>query len=394
MSSIAAWKRTEPDPLMASWHLITPEFPPLIGGVSDHARVLAEAAVRHGLDVHVWGPAGSGPLAGVRVHDTLGRFTPADFERTGEELDRCAPPRRIVLQWVPHGYGRRGMNVAFARWIARRARAGDALDVIVHEPFVDFIGGSWMQPARAVVQRYMTRTVLRPAGGVWMSIPGWRPRLLSPWVGLSSTPRVLPIPGTIPVNHDPAAIERLRAKVSGGEVVVGYFGAGGEYAERALRHTVESLGQAGREAAILCIGRGSEAVVARLKASVPGYKGSLSSTGAVRDHVLSQHLQICDVLLQPYQDGVSGRRTTTISALEHGVPVATTFGKLSEPFWRETAAVETAPAAAPRQLAEAVEVLLDPARNAAARLAAARLYDTRFTPAVALEPLFADTCAS
>jgi glycosyltransferase involved in cell wall biosynthesis len=96
------------------------------------------------------------------------------------------------------------------------------------------------------------------------------------------------------------------------------------------------------------------------------------------------------VLLQPYQDGVSGRRTTTISALEHGIPVATTCGELSEPFWAGSQAVETVPAGDPASLAAAVSRLLDPTRNAAARAAARRLYKERFQPSVALAPLFAD----
>jgi hypothetical protein len=376
---------------MCSWHLITPEFPPLLGGVSNHSRVLAEMAVQHGFDVHVWGPAGSGPMHGVEVHDTLGVFAREDFDRTDALLDRHAAPRRIVLQWVPHGYGRRGMNLTFARWIEKRARGGDVLDVIVHEPFVDYFGASLMQPVRAIVQRRMARRVLRPARRVWMSIPGWQPRLSTTLIGSTSAPRVLPVPGTIPVHHDPAAIERLRAEVGGDAAcVVGYFGAGGDYAEHALRITLAALGRERRRAAVLCIGRGSEEVAARLRATVPGYDAPVRGTGAISEPVLSQHLQVCDVLLQPYEDGVSGRRTTTISALEHGIPVATTFGKLSEPYWKETPAVETVPAGELQRLPAAVDTILASSRNTAARQAARRLYDARFTPAVALEPLFAD----
>jgi hypothetical protein len=52
--------------------------------------------------------------------------------------------------------------------------------------------------------------------------------------------------------------------------------------------------------------------------------------------------------------------------------------------------VETVPASEPQLLAAAVEAVLDSSRNTAARQAARRLYDARFTPAVALQPLFAD----
>jgi glycosyltransferase involved in cell wall biosynthesis len=373
------------------WHVITPEFPPMIGGVSEHSRVLAQAAVSRGLDVHVWAPTGAHAFPGVEVHNTLGSFGAPDLARTERLLARYPDPRRLVLQWVPHGYGRRGLNVAFSKWIADRARSGDAVDVIVHEPFVDFFGGSWVQPARAVIQRYMTRTVLKSARRVWLSIPGWETRLRSPWVGLVEQPQVLPVPGTIPVNGDAVAIGRLRSVLLGSaDRLIGYFGAGGPYAERALALTITTLHDRRSAVALVCLGRGSEGVAARLSRAVPGFAGPVSATGGLTLEGLSQHLQACDVLLQPYPDGVSGRRTTTISALEHGVPVATTFGALSEPFWRETAAVETVPADDFACLASAIERLLDPSRNAAARATTHQLYNERFDPAVALAPLFAD----
>jgi hypothetical protein len=374
-----------------SWHLITPEFPPMVGGVSEHSRVLATAASARGLDVNVWAPAGAEALSGVQVHTTLGAFRAPDLARTDNALAQFAGPRRLVLQWVPHGFGQRGMNVTFARWIANRARSGDEVDVIVHEPFVDFFGGSWVQPARAVVQRYMARKVLESARRVWMSIPGWEKRLRSPWVGLRKQAGVLPVPSTIPVNTDVMAINDLRATLIGrADHVVGHFGAGGPYAEEALAATADGLRSRAWTISLVCMGRGSEDLAGRLAAAVPGFTGRISATGALTLDRLSQHLQACDVLLQPYPDGVSGRRTTTISALEHGTPVVTTFGALSEPFWRQTAAVEIVPAEEPGGLAHAVQQLLESSRNAAARAAARSLYEERFDPAVALAPLFAD----
>ena len=246
-------------------------------------------------------------------------------------------PRDLLVQWVPHGFGYRGMNVHFARWVARRAAKGDRVDVMVHEPFVDYFGGSWIQPARALVQRHMTRTVLRAARRVWMSIPGWEARLL-PMVRDASVLRVLPVPGTIPVDRSMAAVAEVRRRALGSASrLVGYFGAGGPYAEAALQAAVRDLTARRRDIAFLCIGRGSEEVAARLNAP------QVMATGAIDLTSLSHHLSACDVLLQPYVDGVSGRRTTTISALEHGIPVATTFGALSEPFWKDTEAVAVVP---------------------------------------------------
>jgi glycosyltransferase involved in cell wall biosynthesis len=373
---------------MNSWHLVTPEFPPALGGVSEHSRVLAEAAVGRGLDVHVW-TAGSAAvferMPGVEVHATLAAFGDDDLERTGRLLDAFPAPRTIVLQWVPHGYGRRGMNLRFATWMARRAAAGDRLDVMVHEPFVDYFGGSWIQPVRAVVQRSMTRAVLGAARRVWLSIPGWEERLSS-MLPPATPARVLPVPGTIPVDRDPAAVAAARARVIGGaRFVVGYFGTGGSYVDRALARTIAQIRATRPDIGFALIGRGTGELAGRLS----GLTG-IAATGSVPAAALSHYLQACDLLLQPYVDGVSGRRTTTVSALEHAVPVATTFGRLSEPFWRDTAAVETVAAAAPERLAAAVLRLLEPARNAEGRSAALALYAARFDPRVVLDPLFAD----
>jgi glycosyltransferase involved in cell wall biosynthesis len=377
---------------MDTLHLITCEFPPLIGGVSEHSRVLAQTAAARGLDVHVWSPAGGAPIEGVHVHDALGSFADADLARADQLLDQHVRPRRLIVQWVPHGYGRRGMNVAFSRWIASRAARGDELEVIVHEPFVNFAGRSWAQPIRAVVQRYMARQVLRAASRVWLSIPGWQSRLDSPWVRLPIAPRVLPVPATIPVDTDTEMIGELRAKLGGADLVrvVGYFGAGGPYAERALASIAAQLQNPESGLVLLCLGRGSDTLAARVQREVPQPNGRLIGTGTLPHALLSDYLQVCDVLVQPYEDGVSGRRTTTISALEHGLPVATTVGALSEPYWRESDAVETVPADRPASLAAAAHRLLDPERNARARIAARRLYKERFDPAVAFAPLFAD----
>ena len=47
--------------------------------------------------------------------------------------------------------------------------------------------------------------------------------------------------------------------------------------------------------------------------------------------------------------------------------MATTFGALSEPFWKETEAVAVVPSEAPHLLADATEHLLSDDRHAAAR---------------------------
>jgi glycosyltransferase involved in cell wall biosynthesis len=373
-------------------HLITCEYPPLMGGVSEHSRVVAEAAAAEGFEVNVWTSADGEDRQGVRVRPALGDCSSTALARADAALNAWPAPRRVIVQWVPHGYGRRGVNVGFSHWIRRRARAGDRIDLIVHEPFMDFFGPSffeWRQPAAALIQRYMTWTMVRAAARVWLTIPGWEPRLRLARRRGQPPPRTLPVPGTIPPVHDAAGVAALRhTLLNGRSKLVGYFGAGGRYPFDAIRSTVSALAaRGGGDTAFVCIGRGSDTLADGLRAAVSSSVVPVTGTGALeRDHV-SLHLQACDALLQPYPDGVSGRRTTTVSALEHAVPVATTIGWLSEPFWSETEAVEAVPAHATATLPAALFRLLAPSRNAAARASARALYRERFDPTRTLKAL-------
>ena len=254
---------------------------------------------------------------------------------------------------------------------------------------MDFFGGSWLQPPAAAVQRFMTRTVVRCAERVWLTIPGWEPRINGARQKTQSPPQLLPVPGTIPPVHNAEAVAAVRRiLLQGRSRLIGYFGSGGLYPLDVLKTAVAELARCESDAAFVCIGRGSDALTEHLRPSGDRSRLPLVGTGALALDQVSLHLQACDALLQPYPDGVSGRRTTTVSALEHGIPVATTIGLLSEPYWSETQAVETVPTSAPDALPSAILRLLEPARNAAARVGASALYRERFDPAHTLKPFF------
>ena len=73
------------------WHLITGEYPPRLGGVSDYTRAVAAGLALNGCDVHVWCPdSGKPPLdPGVTVHpvDEMPSVRDADLKARAFELD-------------------------------------------------------------------------------------------------------------------------------------------------------------------------------------------------------------------------------------------------------------------------------------------------------------------
>src|SRR5581483_642346 len=139
-------------------HILTPEYLPQLGGVAAYTRALARALTRAGEQVQVWSPQGTSgdPSDSFVVHPDAGEFSASDLAHLGAQLDAFPGPRRLLVQWVPHAYRYRAMNLGFCWWLLARARRGDIVELIVHEPYLEMLGGPWKQTAAASVHRLMT----------------------------------------------------------------------------------------------------------------------------------------------------------------------------------------------------------------------------------------------
>ena len=94
---------------------------------------------------------------------------------------------------------------------------------------------------------------------------------------------------------------------------------------------------------------------------------------------MSVHIDACDVMLQPYPDGVSTRRTSAMAALAHERALVTTSGVLTEAFWALDHAAILVPATDSEELAAGVVALLaDPIRRKLLSSRALALYRSRF----------------
>ena len=383
--------------LSASWHLITGEFPPACGGVSDYTHALSGALAAAGDDVHVWCPAVSGTPAtpnGVRVHRVAGHWTAADLAAAGIELDRLAGPRRLLVQWVPHAYGNRSLNVGFCRWIRQRGRLGDVVDLMVHEPFLGFREGTIRQDAAAVVQRGMIAALLSVARRVWVAIPGWV-EVLRPWTLTRDVSFCwLPVPSNVPVVQDPGEVMALRARIAGDSTfVIGHFGTYGDQICRDLQAVLPAVLDQLPDSHVLLLGRGGEAFAEHLRARTTRAAHRITASGGVASAKVSLYLQACDLLVQPYVDGVSSRRGTMMAALAHGVPTVTTTGRLTERLWASSGATRLVAADDMKALAGAVVELAGDAGGRERYATAARaLYGTHFDLSRTVTALRSDTC--
>lgn len=370
-----------------NWHFITCEYPPRVGGVGDHTRLVAEGLAAAGDRVHVWCPATDGASEesprGVNVRRELGEFSPADLRRAGRMLDEFDAPRRLLVQWVPHGYGYRSMNVWLCLWLWARARVrGDEVTLVVHEPFLAFGEGSRRQDAVALVHRLMTIVLLSSARRVWTTIPEWARRLRPYALGRRVPFGWLPVPSTTPeaVGSESEEVAAIRSCYAPeGTTLVGHFGTYGVLVARPLSRLLPRLLSDNEGCAVLLLGQGSVSMREELLRSRPELASRVHAAGALPPEELSRHLAACDLLLQPYPDGVSARRTSAMAGLAHGLPVVTTKGALTEPLWEESGAVALAHAGDDDALLGEVRKLLA-SREARARLSAAArtLYRERF----------------
>lgn len=336
--------------MLLEWHLITSEFPPQSGGVSDYTKLVADALAAEGDAIHIWCPAAGGQVHGdtsngVTVHREMARVSPADLQHVGGLLDAYQGPRRLLVQWVPHGYGYRAMNVPFCLWLWNRARRkGDVVEIMAHECFLPFRRWAWKQNFAALVQRLMTMILLRATRRVWISIPAWEKHWRPLAFGRPVDFSWLPVPSNIEVIDDPKGTSAVRQHFRvNGNLVLGHFGTYGRHDRARFKQLLPLLMGNGNKSRIILMGRDSDLMLAELIEGRPDLAQSIHATGTLDAEALSRHLSACDVMLQPCQDGVSTRRGTVMAALSHGRPIVTTSGRLTESIWHDSQAVVLAP---------------------------------------------------
>ena len=378
-----------------TFHLVTGEWPPLSGGVGDYTEQLACALAEHGCRVHVWTPNGQvgvGPV-GTQVHTLGDEFGPRSVD--GLERGVRADPGPVILQYVPNALGRRGLNVPFCLALLRLRRSGVDVRVMFHEPFFYFTLTRPLRNGLAVAHRAMAAILLRASPIVYVATEAWR-RLLAPYGSHALQAAILPIPSTVPVVAAPEEVARWRSMFIGEDrrvTVIGHFGTFGDHMAAELDQVIPAVLGVAANAVFFCIGRRSEEYASRFAARHPQLAARVKSSGEVeRDH-LSAVLQVCDLLVQPYPDGVTTRRTSVMAGLAHGIATVTTRGALTDRVWTETGAAALAPAGAPKAIASEVSLLLDDADHRALVGQRGRsVYEERFSMAHTVRTLGVRSC--
>jgi glycosyltransferase involved in cell wall biosynthesis len=361
---------------VTNWHIITCEYPPQIGGVSDYTRLLAAHLRQAGDPVQVWAPTFDAPKE-PGLHRVLGNFDASYLREIEGLFDTFPQPRTFLLQWVPHGYGKRGMNLGFVRWITSRVRRGDQLYLMVHEPYLEPTRRSLKLRLVSMTQRKMIRLLLASASRVFVSIPAWE-RYLRRYGPANLDYEWLSIPATIADSRDEQGIAAVKSRFTGSRLI-GHLGTYSAELRQVLQPTLIKTLRDVPEASVLLLGNHSDEFAADFRAQHIELRSRTHGAGLLADSDLANHISACDLMLQPYPDGVSSRRTSLMNVISRGVSVVSNLGHLSEPLWSETQAVVLSPSCDSSELASrCAQLLRDESARSELGQAALDLYRSRF----------------
>jgi glycosyltransferase involved in cell wall biosynthesis len=199
-----------------------------------------------------------------------------------------------------------------------------------HEVWLSF-GISWKANIAAAAHRVMVALLKHAASKIWISCESWREFLQE----VKAPVGCLPVPSSVPAYAPPERVAAVRRRCleNGASRIVGHLGIGDALVEEQLRRLVPSLLRAKKDAGFLLIGKRSEEFVQELQNQCLDIATRIFCVGTLAAGELSVHINACDLMVQPYVDGISTRRTAAMAALANGRALLTTSGHSTEAFW-------------------------------------------------------------
>ncbi len=342
------------------WIILTGEYPSQPGGVSDYSRLVARGLAQAGDRVTVFAPDGDVQTPaddGVDVRRVPVLFGRSGLQQLAAELQQLDQPARLLVQYVPQAFGDKSINVGFCHWLFRRREL--PVDVMFHE-----VAFPWrLQPLKhnllAAAHRVMASLATRSADRVFVSVPAWQ-RVLPRRTKSGGTIQWLPVPANLTETPpDEALVADMRARIAPNseDRVIGHFGTYSD-PSNVLTELLPRLLQASPLLRLVLVGRNSCEFAGRLTRPHPDLARRITATGGLPAEQAAVSLAACDLLVQPYPDGISTRRGSVMAGLALGLPIVTAAGAQTEDIWQQTQAVLLANANTVNSLHAAVERLL------------------------------------
>jgi glycosyltransferase involved in cell wall biosynthesis len=368
--------------------LLTGEYPPYHGGVGEYTWNVAQNLQRRGATVQVIvfqeprGPQERG------TYFVGGPLNPASFRRASRIIKRTAQNSVLLVQYVPQMYGLLGMNLAWVLWLCRLQAS--SVWLMFHEVhFVAARGASWKHHLLALITQNMSKRLANKADRCFVSISAYG-GYIEKFTRVGIQPEWLPVPSNVAVEVDQGDVDRLRARLlnGGAHLLVGHFGTYRGTIRALLHRVVAESRLLYPNWKFVFIGRGSREFLSDLETQGVLPRDSAAASGGLGSTETACWIKACDVMVQPYPDGVSTRRTSLMAPLALGKATISNLGHLSDSFWEDSSSIYLAAHPDPRELVAAVSTVLNDCKlRNRLQADAARCYVQRFSLERTIEEL-------
>ncbi len=313
--------------------LLSPLFPPARGGLADHTKLLAQKlAPTHCVDVLTAPGAES---------DFSYRLIPFERWHSRPELLTAIETSKagaLLWQYVPHMYGRGGVNFCVPNSI--RALAGQKRQIVLAHEVAAPLSPLPHRAFYAWSHRLQWQVIARHADVIGVSTEAWLGTWRSKYSGAARKSVLIPSPSNIPVesvaeNH--RAEWRRRSRWPEETRIIVFFGSISRPKQFPWVLDAWRAARAKGPTALIVIGEPAEIEVS------PEERRFLSAHSQLSAADVSRTLQASDLLTLPFVDGTSERRGSFMAGLSHGLPVVTTIGPATGPTLRKSDAFVAVP---------------------------------------------------
>lgn len=314
---------------------LTGEYPPMQGGIADHTAHLAAHLARLDIEPSVlisrrWRETADSPPASPPVYADLPDWGWRCWPGVGLFL-RQHQPDILHIQYQAAAFDLGGW-INWLPWYLQRRRRSARIVVTFHDlrsPYIFPKAGRFRWHSMLALARHSQAVICtnrEDLHALTETLPPAKSRLVHIPLGGNIQPRP-------PADFDRSAW-RKQYGLADDSLLLAYFGflnesKGGEELIEALAH----LRGQGVAAHLLLIGGEvghadptNRTYAGRVQALIEQYGLApfVHRTGYVEPPQVSASLLAADVVVMPYRDGLSFRRTTLIAALQHGRPVVST----------------------------------------------------------------------
>lgn len=347
--------------------VVTGAYPPSIGGVADHSKMLARELAACGLSVEVLTTdaqavrgEGDPPVKVVRSDWSL-----AGVRRLAAELGAAGVgggAHVVLFQYVPHLYGRAGVSLGAALLPWLLSKRGVLAVTHFHEAWVPRSSGTvlWL------LQRLEARLLVSGSRALAYSTERYA-GLMADWLRFHGRPWAV-LPSGPTCDETVVAPERrqeARERWAGcAERLVVVYGR----ATRAKRYdlavgAIAELRGRGMDVRLLMLGdqdAGDPAYCNEIRAMAErlGVAGSLVWSGPVAGHEICATLAAADLLWHLNSGGITTRSGTAACAFAHGLPVVALRGPSLDSCFRDGENVAIVDEHGAKSLADATRDLL------------------------------------